>query len=229
LIDPEEADYLERYGILRRYLRFRKAGDAQHKEVREYCHHPWEATKGTGNMKRILGNLPSVIRNMITLEMTQMFFTGVRVFQSLEPAQRAQITHRMAFKMYAPGDVVFREGDEADRLWFFRRGIIAVGTHDGTVYSRPCGDGDVHGEHEVLRGVAMQGTVRALTYVECWTYPIGALRDVLARRKDMRNRVLDDARVNDPDAFPEIIGRIVPNAQLRAAYENRLERHRART
>lgn len=225
LIDPDKTDYIEHYKILQNYLRFWKVDEEIHRSVREYCQYQWERTKGTGNTKRILSSLPASIRNDITLEMTRHFFEKTDTFTSLKMSHLVRVTDQMTFKRYSPGDIISEQGEEADRMFFFKSGIIALVVDGRTVATEVCTlDKNVQGEHEMLVGGLNTMTTKAVTYVECWMYRFEDLVLLLRKYATIRMLVLDRLHITKPSAFQHIMTRIVPDVQMREEYMEMIRR-----
>ena len=227
LIDPVQTDYVHHYKVMQEYLRQKKVPRSHRKAVREYCQYQWETTRGTGNVKRILQSLPSVIRNTITLEMTRTFFQLTDTFTALTQGQLVRVTQQMSFKTYSPGDTICEQGAKADRMYFFRSGILSFIVDGHSALSQNCGQGIVHGEYEMLIGESISSTVKALTYVECWIYRLEDLIELLEKNTLIRIPILDRLQLNNTAVFPQILQRLVPNETIRNRYIEMCE-HRKR-
>lgn len=60
-----------------------------------------------------------------------------------------------------PGEVLFREGDAPDRIYFVLEGSLAITKHEGTIAVGGAGPGDVVGEIGLLHGVPRTATATA--------------------------------------------------------------------
>ena len=218
LIDPVQTDYVHHYKVMQEYLRQRKVPRSHRRAVREYCQYQWETTRGTGNVKRILQSLPPVIRNTITLEMTRTFFQGTDTFTALTQGQLVRITEQMSFKTYSPDDIICEQGKEADRMYFFRSGIISFIVDGRPAITQSCAQEIIHGEYEMLIGDRISSTVKAITYVECWIYRLEDLIELLEKNPLIRIPVLDRLQLNNAAVFPQILERLVPDQHVRNQY-----------
>jgi hypothetical protein len=217
LIDPEETDYIYHYKVMQNYLRLWKMPEDDHSALREFCQYQWETTRGTGNIKRILESLPMTIRNTVKLEMVRAFFEGCLTFQGLPQSILVYVADGLILKTFSPGDVISKQGDVADRIYFFQSGLLSVVMDGRRVATQPCGNGLILCEYEMLLGEVKASSLKAITYMETWYYKLSELVDLIARKADIRLMVLESLEAEFGDRFPTVLKRVVPNDELRQA------------
>ena len=81
---------------------------------------------------------------------------GVPMLEPVAPSVLEELAHRLVSVAAAPGEVVVREGDTADRFYVIESGEVEV-THDAEVLRRE-GVGDYFGEIGLLRDVPRTAT-----------------------------------------------------------------------
>jgi CRP/FNR family transcriptional regulator len=89
----------------------------------------------------------------------------VPVFSTLEPADLRRIAELAVPREFAPGQVVFREGDSSDTCYIVRRGRArAVRAHSGgrAITLATFGPGDIFGELAMFEDERRSATVEAL-------------------------------------------------------------------
>jgi CRP-like cAMP-binding protein len=102
----------------------------------------------------------------------------------LEPAERAELESLGPVRRYAPGDVLFHEGDDAGAVLVLLQGRVkAAQVSDGreVILAFP-GPGELLGELSAIDGRPRSGTVRAIDDVEALVVPGSAFRAFLDRR-----------------------------------------------
>jgi hypothetical protein len=217
LIDPEETDYIYHYKVMQNYMRLWKLPAEEHSALREFCQYQWETTRGTGNIKRILESLPSTIRNTVKLEMVHAFFEGCLTFQRLPQSILVYVADGLVLKTFSPGDLISKQGDVADRIYFFQSGLLSVIMDGRRVATQPCGDGLIMCEYEMLLGEVKASSLKANTYMEAWYYTLSELIDLIGRKAEIRLMVLESLEAVLGDRFPTVLKRVVPNDALRQA------------
>jgi hyperpolarization activated cyclic nucleotide-gated potassium channel 2 len=216
LMDTEFAQYTEEYAIMGRYLRFWKVSEKEQHAMREFAQYQWESTRGTANLREVLQGLPPSIRRSIQFEMTRQQFSSSPTFQALGPGHLIYITDSLIFKSYCPGEVLYEQGEHADRMFFCRSGIVSI-IVDGTVTATRRCDGNLHCEYECLTGRPNAATVKAVTYTDAWIYRMESFVKLLSRKADIRMLVLDRFAAIAQDQFGEILETLVPDPELRAS------------
>jgi len=57
--------------------------------------------------------------------------SGVKVLTGLRPEQMAELVGRISKKTYSPGEVIFRQGDDADEMFFIVNGEVEIMHREG--------------------------------------------------------------------------------------------------
>lgn len=92
----------------------------------------------------------------------------VRLLRSLPPSSIARLARRMTRRRVAPGEIVFREGDEGTHLYFVASGEIEI-LHErdgGERIIAVLGENETFGEMALLSGTRRNATARARTGTE---------------------------------------------------------------
>ena len=105
----------------------------------------------------------------------------VPLFAELADDDLARICSDVADVRLAPGEVLFHEGDRADRAFLVASGEVeilkATGSREALIAVRS--QGEVIGEMALLEAAPRSATVRARTATELVSIPRGALDDLL--------------------------------------------------
>lgn len=95
----------------------------------------------------------------------------IPLFRGLSTAQLEDLTQKLSPEVFRRGEVICREGEEADRMWFIESGqaevVVQVDGED--VRLATLRDGDFFGEMALLTGSVRSATVRALTDLDLWS------------------------------------------------------------
>jgi CRP-like cAMP-binding protein len=93
------------------------------------------------------------------------FLAGIPLFAGTPANELEEVARVMAAVELEPGDVLFRQGEEADGLHVLERGLVQACRRlpgEGELEYARLGPGDVLGEIPLLDGGLRSGTVRAL-------------------------------------------------------------------
>jgi uncharacterized circularly permuted ATP-grasp superfamily protein len=109
----------------------------------------------------------------------------VKLFQGIDPVELRLIAEHLTEQAYAAGDVVFREGDAADRLFLLLTGTmhIYVEREDKAITYSRLQAGECFGEMALLEETTRSATVQAEVPSHCLTL---AKRDFLALMRQPR-------------------------------------------
>ena len=95
----------------------------------------------------------------------------------------AALVEATTVEVFGAGATVFRQGDEADAVYFVLAGRVRVGVHDGDRYRRitTIGPGDTFGEMAVISGGRRTTDIHADTDTVCRVLSLGALASLESR------------------------------------------------
>ena len=109
-------------------------------------------------------DIPAGVASTSSQEVVELL-GRVPVFSTLERGDLERIAQLAVPRSFAPGEVVFREGDASDTCYIVREGrAIAVRTHRGgrTITLARFGPGDIFGELALFEDERRSATVEAL-------------------------------------------------------------------
>jgi len=115
----------------------------------------------------------------------------VPFFSGLDADQIASITALLRVVMAAPGDVLIREGDIGDRMYFIVSGIVAV--EFGGPTQVMLNDGEFFGEIALLQNTPRTATVTARSRCQLLTLDVKDFRDFIAKSPEMTAAILKTA------------------------------------
>ena len=138
----------------------------------------------------------------------ERIIAGAGLFADLDPSEQAQIAALMRPFEVGSGEVLFREGEIADRLYLIARGRVAlhIRVDEELVLVRTAGTGDSLGEMALNGSWPRSGTATALEPVVGWYLETGdfdvirSMAGVLAAKVLRRLAVQLCARVRDATA-----------------------------
>ncbi|MGC8838502.1 MAG: cyclic nucleotide-binding domain-containing protein, partial [Anaerolineae bacterium] len=95
----------------------------------------------------------------------------IPLFRGLSTSQLEDLNRKLTPEVFRRGEVICREGEEADRMWFIEAGQaeVVVLVDGEEVPLATLRDGDFFGEMALLTGSVRSATVRAATDLELWS------------------------------------------------------------
>jgi hypothetical protein len=230
LIDDDHDDYFHHYSVMQNYLRQWKIDNKHRRAVHEYSQYQWETTRGTGNVKRILQSLPVSVRNALKYEMAREFFEKSIMFEGMDDMGLVYIVDGFTFKTCAPKEVIFKQGEYANKMFFCKSGHVSI-IRDGSVCeTRWCG-GTVCGEYELVTGDVYDATMEAITYSEIWIYRVEQFTRLLQRKQEILKFVITKLAFFGQDQLDRIMTILMPDDEFRArfveSYRGKLGQRRA--
>jgi cAMP-dependent protein kinase regulator len=120
---------------------------------------------------------------------------GIPVFSQLDVHQLGLIAAKLRAARYRRGEVILREGEQADAFYIIRGGRIAITTAAGGVETpvEERGPGEYIGEIALLQRGPRTATARALTDLDVWLLDAADFDRVVARQVDARPRLQREA------------------------------------
>jgi len=145
---------------------------------------------------------------------TENHLRGLGLLTGLSSSQLEEISRKMEPVRYRQGEVILKEGDPGDEMYFIESGQLQVIRGHGTaaIVLAELGVGDLFGEMAMLTGNPRSATVMALTDVDLWlmsrasfdevaiTYPSLVL--ALSRLLSERLGSTDERFLRQPAAAP---------------------------
>jgi CRP-like cAMP-binding protein len=143
---------------------------------------------------------------------TETHLRSLKLLAGLSSTQIDNISRRLRPARYRQGEVVLREGDPGDEMFFIESGRVQVthGQGASTLVLAELGAGDLFGEMALLTGNPRSATVTALSDLDLWSMAQADFNDLviaypnlalaLSRLLSERLRSTDDRYLRQPAA-----------------------------
>lgn len=116
----------------------------------------------------------------------------VPCFSHLTATEIEDIANLLRLHIARAGEVIFKEGDEPDSMYFIVSGEVEINKYGKLITAN---GGDFFGEIGVLYKNARMATVTAKTYVELLQLDIHDLEHFLESHPEFRKRILEEAEI----------------------------------
>src|SRR5262249_25130445 len=126
---------------------------------------------------------------------------SVPIFGSLTPEFISHLRNRVTLERFAPGEVIFRQGDPADAFYLVRIGFVKVTEQypGGELVLAYLSKGSSFGEIGLLGGGLRTATCTALDHAEVVKISIEDFKNMLAQFPEIERslRVVADQRIQE--------------------------------
>jgi cAMP-dependent protein kinase regulator len=101
---------------------------------------------------------------------TESHLRGLKLLAGLSPTQLEDVSSRLKPVRYRQGEVIIREGDPGQEMYFIESGRVRVvrGTGSQALLLAELGAGDLFGEMALLTGSPRSATVTAISEMNLW-------------------------------------------------------------
>jgi CRP-like cAMP-binding protein len=101
---------------------------------------------------------------------TENHLRGLKLLTGLAPSQLEDVSRKLEPSRFRQGEVIIREGDPGDDMFFVETGRVRVSRAEGTrtLALADLGAGDLFGEMALLTGNTRSATVTATSDVDLW-------------------------------------------------------------
>lgn len=120
------------------------------------------------------------------------FLKKCPVFAHQSPSELTEIAQKMAYEEYPPRGVIFHQGDEGDKFYLIRKGLVEVlieGPH-GPKLVATLEEGNIFGETSLLEHQPRNATVRAVDEVELCVLGRRDFETAMERSVSFRDQLL---------------------------------------
>lgn len=178
-VDPAKAHYLENLEKLSAFLRYRHIPHALQERIRQYYEYQWENRLGYDESD-LLTSLPPNLKTELTLLLKKDIIERVPLFHGAGEDFVRAVALDMRPAVYLPGDVVFKAGDVARKMYFISKGSVEVLSKDGNTVYNTLKEGDFFGEVALFHNTPRTATVRAVGYCDLYTLDKDSFTRILA-------------------------------------------------
>jgi small-conductance mechanosensitive channel/CRP-like cAMP-binding protein len=113
---------------------------------------------------------------------------SVEIFEPLSGEERATLARSAVRHIYAPGELIFRKGDQGDSMFIINRGSVEVrvpGSNGSLQRVAVLESGNFFGEMALLTGEPRTADINALTEVEILEVGKSAIKELLSENAEL--------------------------------------------
>jgi CRP-like cAMP-binding protein len=110
------------------------------------------------------------------------------IFRLLDDPGLFELGARLHHLSFAPGEIIIRQGDEGDSMYFVTKGEVAInyaGIDRSEIQVAVISPGDFFGEASLLTGEARNASAIAISRVDCYKLEKAHLQGIMTRRAEL--------------------------------------------
>ncbi|TAE22729.1 MAG: hypothetical protein EAZ92_15505 [Candidatus Kapaibacterium sp.] len=178
-LDMNRQRYYEHTELVRSFMSSRKIPKPLQRRIGEYYAYFWERQLGHDE-SHILSDLPPSLRTEVSIFLRRDIIQKAPIFCKTDTAFIQDLAQQLRSALFPPGDVVFRYGEEGDKMYFVAHGRLeVVNRHEEVVAILE--EGDIFGEVALLLQQPRSATVRAVEYCDVYVLDNNAFQAALMR------------------------------------------------
>ncbi|MCB1176485.1 MAG: ion transporter, partial [Leptospiraceae bacterium] len=166
-MDHAKLSFNERMEKISTFLTYKKIPNGLQKKVYSYYSYLWETHKGYDE-SLIMNELPFSLRMRIALFMNKHIIEKIPLFQNASEEIISEIVMQLKPAIYTPGDYIFKEGDDANHMYFISQGEVEVLNEKTAIVLAKMGEGGYFGEMALLFSSKRSATVRATDFCDLY-------------------------------------------------------------
>lgn len=163
--DPSKEKYLENMENLNALTMYRKVPSELEARIRDYYTYIWHKKLGTSESS-VLDDLPDSLRGELSLHLKKEVIDSINLFKDTGEEFRKEISIYLKPMVLTPGDIIFKEGDEGNKMYFVIQGNLEVLSSDKTIAELK--SGDFFGEIALFRNSKRNATIKAKSYCDLY-------------------------------------------------------------
>jgi voltage-gated potassium channel len=178
-LDVARSRFLEKTEQIDAFLRHHAIPPSLRDRIHDYYQYLWESKLGAGE-DELLTDLVHQLKTDIMLHIRKPLIEKVPVFANAGETFLREVIYLLKPQVYLPGDIIIRQGELGDSMYFLSSGEVEVVSAKGERLA-VLKEGAYFGELALLKQTPRTATVRAMDF--CHAYELS--RDDLRRLMSM--------------------------------------------
>jgi voltage-gated potassium channel len=165
--NPPKTKYLNDLKNLNLLVNIRRISRDLQYRLREYYTYVYTQKVGYDE-DAILKELPRGLREELALELKKEFIDRIDLFKGADPGFIKDMALHLKPIVLIPGDILIKEGEEGDEMYFVIRGQLSVWVAAETKPIAQLSSGDFLGEIALVMNIPRTSTIKAETYCDLY-------------------------------------------------------------
>lgn len=122
----------------------------------------------TDNDQKLLGELPTNLRNELEVYMVLKLVSGIPLFEGLRLRELKHVCRCLDQEFYSPGETIIHKGDKGDKMYIISNGSVSIQNQNDEVINT-LQSGQFFGEIALMMDVERGANVEAKSYCDVYT------------------------------------------------------------
>ncbi len=187
-IDLIRTQFREKLDKIMAFVKYNHIPGPLQKKVREYYTHLWEVRRGQDDAG-ILTDLPKSLKTEIALFINRPIVEKVPFLSGASEELIRAIVLNLSPMVAMPAEVLFRQGERGDNMFFISRGAVEIVSPDEKTVYATLTEGNFFGEIALILDSPRTATVRCQDYTDLYTISRATFEGILKDFPDFAGRL----------------------------------------
>lgn len=188
--DPARQRYLSNLDRLSRISRFHRFPELLSQKIYDFYTYQWEKRQGVYDMT-FVDELPEGIQREVQQYLRLEVVRQVPLFRETRSEFMEEIGMRLNAMILSPGEVLFRKGDDADRMYFILQGKVRVHLEEGEKHVAELSKGEFFGEIALFLDTTRTATIISQTFCDLYYLEARDFEFVIERFPEIGRQIKD--------------------------------------
>jgi hypothetical protein len=200
-LHPSRVRYVENMERLNGFLTYRDVPELLQNRIRDYYTYVWEKRLGFEESS-IMSTLPPGLLTELSLFLKRDVIETVPFLKGASELLIKEIALAMRPVVYAPGDYIFRAGEQGKEMFFIGRGSVHVMAKDERTVAAELTDGAFFGEFALVLGQPRNASVRSVSYCDLYSLDKETFDRIIARHPEFAAHIASMMHERRPGQAP---------------------------
>jgi voltage-gated potassium channel len=193
-LDTARVEHQRKRTLVNAFMSYRRFPRHLVEKVNSFYHYVWTTRSGR-DQEESFAELPESLRTEIALHLNRRILKKVPLFQDASEEFLQEIVLLLEPRLYMPGDLVFREGDLGDAMFFVSSGSVeAFSESDPTIEPILMGEGSYFGEIALTEESPRTRSIRTTGFCELYELGKDVFDQFLAKYPEFRAHIEETIR-----------------------------------
>lgn len=167
-VDFVKMNFLEKIEKVNTFLNYKKIPNELRESIYNYYNFLWDKRRGFDESS-VMNDLPYSLRMRVALYMNKGIIEKINLFKGASEEIISEIVLQLKPEIFTPGDYIFREGENGDKMYFISFGEVEIINEKTNIVFAKMGQGDYFGEMALLFSAKRSASVRCLSYCDLYS------------------------------------------------------------
>lgn len=189
--DPATTQYLKNIENLSSALQIRDLNRDLQKRILNYYNYLRKEKVGYDE-SLFLDGLPNTLKTEAELELKRNFIVGIPIFKNASIDFVTRIAIKLELVIITPGEILMRQGDEGNEMYFIISGMLDVLRHGDPIFLLK--EGEFFGEMALVANVPRTATVKARSFCNLYRLDRNTYEKIISDFPEIADQIEEKAK-----------------------------------